>query len=295
MADQELLVNVEAYLRDTSIEDIVLNPRGIFCYSRGEWRGPLGLLGVATLQEWARKIAEHGGQNLGLTLPTVDAFLAFDADLFFRAHVAIAPLVLEGPVITLRRLPRLEAYALEDFQITGSERQLILQNLREGKSFLLCGKTGSGKTSFLTALLRHVSPHERVLILEDSPEIPLPNPLSTKLLCRNDRFGFRSGAHWDLSHLVFESLRMRPDRLVLGECRGPEAYAMVQALQTGHRGLLATIHAGSPEQALSRFAELAQAHPHHAGADTREVWDVILYLEENAQGQRALKSWYRRP
>lgn len=152
---------------------------------------------------------------------------------------------------------------------------------------LIAGATGSGKTSLLTALLRQIPAQERVLILEDSPEIPVPNALSNKLLSRCDRFGFREGATWDLSHLVFESLRMRPDRLVLGECRGPEAQAIQRALMTGHGGVLTTLHAGSCAQALQRFQELvAAADSTPSAPPVIPLWDVVVHMETRPNGER---------
>ncbi len=294
MDKKNSLTVIHELVSDPRVEDLLLNPEGVFAYREGRWSDALSPLSAAQLNEWSRKIAEHSGQNLGLTQPTVDAFLPFEGKYFFRAHVAISPLVLAGPVITLRRLPQLEAFSFRDFKIPPLLAAQLSRGITDGLSFLICGSTGSGKSSFLTALLRQVDSHERVLILEDSPELPLPNALSTKLLCRNDRFGFRNGATWDLSHLLFESLRMRPDRLVLGECRGTEAYAVAQALHTGHRGIFTTLHAGSCLQGRRRFEELCRAHPDYSTLHFEELWDFVILLSENSQGQREVKEFWKK-
>src|SRR5690606_30126692 len=102
---------------------------------------------------------------------------------------------------------------LDDFVFPSPRsRALVELAALEGKSFLVAGATGSGKTSFMTSILSLYPPSCRTLVLEDCAELPLPNELSTRLLTRKDVFGFREGATWDLEHLVYESLRMRPER-----------------------------------------------------------------------------------
>lgn len=269
----------------TSVEDIVLSPRGLACFEKGEWHGPWESEDASgnALQLLARHVAELAGVTLGLTQPSVDAFLNAEGYVF-RAHAVIPPLVLEGPEITLRRVPSQGRFTLDHFKITPEARGALEAALRDGGSILVAGATGSGKTSLLTALLGLLRPCERVLILEDSPELPLPTPLSSKLLARCDRFGFRSGATWDLSQCVFESLRMRPDRLVLGECRGPEAKAIATALSTGHRGILATIHAGSCAEAIERFASLA--HRTDMPTAPKPHWDFVVHMRCHERGER---------
>ena len=276
------------------IEDLVLSPRGVAAYRAGTWTGPTPIeeSAPAALQNIARQIAELASQTLGLTQPSVDAYVRLGPDLF-RAHVVVAPLVLEGPEITLRRLPTIDRFDLADFEATAAVRAELTAAVRAGKSLLIAGVTGSGKTSLLTALLRLVPDTDRVLVLEDSPEIPLPNGLSTKLLSRSNRFGFRAGATWELSHLVFESLRMRPDRLVLGECRGPEAGAIETAIMTGHSGIMTTIHAASPELALERFRQLASSQGSHGSV--RCLWDLAVHLETRTDGRRAITGLWRAP
>lgn len=277
-------------LADESVEDMVLSPRGLAYFSGGSWKGPFPSPETQplALQTLARHIAERACSTLGLTQPSVDAYLTID-ERTFRAHAVIAPLVMEGPEVTLRRLPSILRFSLSDFRAPSEFIETLVQAVAKGKSILVAGATGSGKTSLLTALLRLVPEHDRVLILEDSPELPLPNALSSKLVARSDRFGFRTGATWELSHLVFESLRMRPDRLVLGECRGPEATAIQRALMTGHGGIMTTLHAGSAEQALARFRELIESDKNGSGIAAPVFWDLVVHIECDETGQRCIR------
>jgi pilus assembly protein CpaF len=273
-------------LEDPHTEDIVLSPAGVSVFKKGTWLGPFLLPESerAQLYALAQHIAEEAHIQLGLTQPTADSFLALTPHLKYRAHVAIPPLLESGPEITLRRLPNLESYSLDDFQIQDWQREEILKAVLDKKSILISGATGCGKTSFLTALMRSIPQNQRCLILEDSPELPLPNPLSSKLLCRQDRFGHRLGAHWSLKDLVFESLRMRPDRLIVGECRSDEAQALSQALRTGHRGVWATLHGGNCEEALKRFSELSSK----TLSECRELWDCQVHLGFHSSGHRCV-------
>ncbi len=277
------------FLRD-SVEDIHLSPRGVSFYENGKWDGPYPALecSLKELWAWAQNLAERAQVQLGLTQPSVDSTIEYSARKFLRAHVVVPPLAPDGPEITLRRLPHLERFKLDNFDVSASHLNTIITALRSGKSFLISGSTGSGKTSFVTALLREIPSHERLVVLEDSPEIPLPSPLSTKLVCRSDRFGFREGASWTLEDLVFESLRMRPDRIIVGECRSREANAIAKALQTGHRGVWTTIHASSCNEALARFASLAQREPEECG------WDLVVQLGKNSQGLRRVEDVWKR-
>ncbi len=131
--------------------------------------------------------------------------------------------------------------------------QLFLQSLIV-VSFLIIGPTGSGKTSVLNSCLNEVSSLERCLILEDTSEIALPNELSVKLLTRKNLHAELQNYH--LSDLVHQSLRMRPDRIIVGEMRGGEAKDFLMALSTGHRGGMSTLHAKSAKQALLRLEML---------------------------------------
>jgi pilus assembly protein CpaF len=283
MLSDSLSPNLQTLFRNPQIEDIVLAPRGLAFCAEGQWHGPFSSDETSheSLQKWARWIAECTGVTLGLTLPAVDGFLTLEGSTF-RAHVVISPLVLSGPEITFRRVPPAGHFLIQDFTDSAELAESLANDILNQKNFLIAGATGSGKTSFLSALLGVLPKNCRILILEDSPELPLPNTLSSKLVARTDRFGLRQGVSWELSDLVIESLRMRPDRMVLGECRGSEARAIRQALMTGHSGMMTTLHAGSAEQALQRFESLA-------GDSCKGLFHRIVHLACNDKGERKIQ------
>lgn len=280
-------------LERISIEDIVLSGRGLSYFENGGWHGPLkdSICEERNLFILSRRIADRANLTLGLTQPSADSFIDFNGEHLFRAHVVVAPMALHGTEITLRRVRQSQLHSLESFGIPAAQKKELLSAVHERKSILIAGATGAGKSSLLSALMSEIPAQDRVLILEDSPELPIPNKLSTKLLARADRFGFREGAQWDLSHLVFESLRMRPDRILVGECRGPEAKAIAQALMTGHKGVMTTLHAGSSEEALDRFEKMLQTQNSSANLFCRSKWDLVLHVKLSLQGERQVSDF----
>ena len=176
----------------------------------------------------------------------------------FRLHITIPPL---SPLINMtfrrHRQCRLTMDQLEQGGfLTKNSKALVTHILKEKKNFLVIGPTGSGKTTFLNALLLETPSTERVVIVEDTDEISSPSPLSCKLLTRT--IPPPGLTPYDLTDLIKQSLRMRPDRIVVGEVRGAEAKDLLQALATGHGGSMGTLHASSAQQALIRLEMLIQ-------------------------------------
>jgi pilus assembly protein CpaF len=268
-------IDFRSAVEDQKIEDILVRPNHFLIFKEGSWQGPFQDEVLAPrAKELLMQISENAGIELGLTQPSVDAYLNWGAAGFFRAHAVIAPMSTWSFEITLRRLQSAKIFSLEKFGIHETLKQYLLEGVRGGANYLISGATGSGKSSFLHSLMSLLNSTTRVLILEDSPELSIPNACSSKLIGRSNRYGHRLGAEWSLSDLVFESLRMRPDRLVLGECRGKEAIAVGQALRTGHRGVMTTLHAGSCREALERFADLSQDSDH-------TLWDGVFHLKSD--------------
>ncbi len=175
----------------------------------------------------------------------------------FRMHVVRQSLVSNETQVTFRRTSSasLDMAFLEKNGFAGDrEMKLVASLLKKKNNILIIGETSSGKTTFLSALLNLCDDNERVLILEDACEITKPNNVSAKLLTRNNP----NLAPVSLNDLIFESLRMRPDRIVLGELRGKEAKDYLLALSTGHKGCLCTLHASSAREALIRLEFLVQ-------------------------------------
>jgi len=215
----------------------------------------------------------------------------------WRFHLALPP-VVSGPTLTLRR-HRSRGFTLQDLQqldwAPNHAIDVLKVWIKEKRNLIVVGTTNSGKTSLVSALLDQVEDHERILILEDTDELKCPNLTSTKLLTRTSRTG--TLPEINLGDLVFESLRMRPDRLVLGEMRGAEAKNYLLALSTGHAGSLATLHAGCPQQALLRLEFLVQmGAPEWNVMAIRKLIHSSLYglvVVENLKGKRQLSGLYR--
>jgi len=287
---------MKSILENNRIEDIVLNPNGVSFFSNGKWSAPQQDLFCTekNLFILSRRIADRANITLGLTQPSADSFIDFNGEFLFRAHVVVTPMTLNGTEITLRRVQQAKRFSLEDFNLDPATCLELRNSILNRDSILVAGATGAGKSSLLTALMNNIPELDRVLVLEDSPELPVPNALSSKLLTRSDKFGFREGAQWDLSHLVYESLRMRPDRIIVGECRGPEAKAISQALMTGHKGVMTSIHAGSCSEALDRFDRLVQGPQAQSTFLSREHWDLVIHIELSALGERRISGLLRK-
>lgn len=216
-----------------------------------------------------------------------------------RVHLIIPPASGDQAVMTLRRQPSNPwTYSrLKDLEWATPEQFKHLEALvREKRNFLVIGGTGSGKTSVLNACLDSLEPTERAVIIEDTNELKAPNAASTKLLSRRDPQGHLKEV--DQSELLRQALRMRPDRLVMGEIRGGEAKDLLMAFATGHSGCMGTLHADNARQALLRLEMLIQI-----GAPQWNVQAVrsLIYLSLNAivvvgrtpDGKRRLDGIYR--
>jgi pilus assembly protein CpaF len=281
---------LQSVFQDSEIEDILLRPKAFAYFKNSRWHGPFESDECSSDWIWdlSRTLAESNSQTLSLTLPVVDAICEISKGVFFRAHVCIEPFVECGPEICLRRIQGQTNFSLKSFIDSNNEIERIRRGFIDGQSLLIAGATGSGKSSFLACLLNELRKDCRVILLEDSKELPLPNKLCTRLLTRSDRFAFREGVQWGLEDLLRESLRMRPDRLILGECRGPEAKIILSALSTGHQGLATTIHAGNVVEAVSRFNHLAESQQK---STTQNPWDMVLTLSLK-NGHREISDFY---
>lgn len=198
------------------------------------------------LKNWLIQALSKVGKSWDAKNPYVDATLHLPEA--FRLHAVFPPISPNGIVVSLRRLPKPSStlrWAQDPFF------EALVEIVRRGETLILSGSTGSGKTTLASELISQVSPRERIISLEDTRELAPHHPQFIPLLSRSanaDGFG-----EVNLRQLLKQTLRMRPDRIVLGECRGPEVLELLQALNTGHRGTLATLHANSPREALRRI------------------------------------------
>lgn len=197
-----------------------------------------------------------------------------------RFHLVLSPIAVGGPFLSIRKFSSI-LIPLEKF---GTQKvvEWLRESCRERKNILVSGATGTGKTTLLAALLAEVSAAERVVILEETRELPIAASHLVYLEARMANADGRGAV--TLRDLVRNSLRMRPDRLVVGECRGEEAFDLLQALATGHQGSLATIHARSALGALSRLEALVLLARPTLTLDTVRRWvagsiDAVVHLQ----------------
>ena len=246
---------LEPLLVDPTISDILVNScRQVYV----ERRGKLELTDVvfnddAHLMKIIDKIVSRVGRRVDESSPMVDARLPDGS----RVNAIIPPLAIDGPMMSIRRFATVP-YTMEDilgFKTLTPEMAEILQSLVKAKiNFLISGGTGGGKTTLLNILSASIPHDERIITIEDAAELQLQQPHVIRLETRPPNIEGRG----DVTQraLVRNSLRMRPDRIVLGEVRGAEAVDMMQAMNTGHEGSMATIHANTPRDALSRLENM---------------------------------------
>lgn len=242
---------LEDLLHQESVTDICMNGHQAVFIDQGNgvepYSGTSFFSSAEMYKSWVIELLSLAGRSWDAKNPFVDAALPSG----HRLHVIFPPIARSGICVSLRRLPKHELFK-------NSERwrdSPLYENLREavvqGDSILISGSTGAGKTTLASDLLSEVPTHERVIALEDTAELAPHHPHFLSLVSRPPN----SDGHGEvtLRTLLKQTLRMRPDRIVLGECRGAEVLDLLQAMNTGHRGALATLHANTPRDALRRI------------------------------------------
>ncbi len=242
-------------LRDTSISEIMINgPEHIFIESKGlQYRTPSKFHSESHLQSIIQRIVEPLGRHIDAASPMVDARLEDGS----RVNAVIPPLALDGSLVTIRKFPskKLTPDDLEKFgSLTHAMTLFLKEAVRARRNILVSGGTGSGKTTLLNILSQFIPEKERVITVEDSAELKLTHENLCRLEARPANV--EGQGRITIRDLVINTLRMRPDRIIVGECRGPEALDMLQAMNTGHDGSMTTCHANSPRDALSRLENM---------------------------------------
>lgn len=191
------------------------------------------------------------GRTVDASNPIVDARLESDGS---RVHVVIPPVAIDGVTVTMRRFstPITIERLLEYGSITPEAAHFLRDAVRSRHNIFVCGGTGSGKTTFLNALSNYIKPTERVITIEDSAELQIKG-VENLVRMETKKSNSKEGTEYTIRDLIKASLRMRPDRIIVGEVRGEEALDMLQAMNTGHDGSLSTGHANSPEGMISRL------------------------------------------
>ena len=283
-----------ALLNDSSITEVIVNgPAEIWLERRGRLqRAALRFDDTAALRDACVRLAARAGRRLDDAQPMVDARLADGS----RLNVVLPPLAPDGPLLTLRRFaPR--PFTLTELVELGSLSQvdadLLDRCVRERLSIVISGGTSSGKTSLLGALAARIDASERIVTVEDAAELRIDRPHVARLEARGA--SLEGTGEVGIRELVRNALRMRPDRLIVGEVRGGEALDMLQAMTTGHDGSLTTVHAKSPDDALRRIELLAlMAGLELPYAAVREqvasAFDVVVQVARRSDGERRLVS-----
>src|SRR6476646_807201 len=281
---------LEPLLRDPEVEEVMVSGCAPAWVER---RGRLEPTAVrfATeheLREVIERILAPLGRRVDESEPLCDARLPDGS----RVNVVVPPLALDGPVLTIRRFRR-RGFTPEELVANGAPTaplaELLARAVRRRCNLLVCGGTGAGKTTLLNALSSFIDPGERVVTIEDAAELRLRQPHVLRLEARPPNLEGRGEV--TIRRLVKNALRMRPDRIVVGEVRGPEALDMLTALSTGHDGSLCTVHAGSAAEALRRLETLALMAdvglPHAALREqVADAFDLVVCQARTSDGGR---------
>ena len=285
---------LEPLLADPGVDEVMVNgPGSVYVERRGRLeRAPVEFAGDAELLHAIERVLAPLGRRVDEASPLCDARLADGS----RVNVVIPPLSLSGPCLTIRRFRR-EGFSLRDLvagaTLPAELAEFLAVCVAARASVLVSGGTGSGKTTTLNALSGAIPGEERIVTIEDAAELRLRQRHVVRLEARPANL--EGHGEVTIRQLVRNALRMRPDRIVVGEVRGGEALDMLQALNTGHDGSLTTVHANSPEDALRRVETLALMAgvglPHGAVREqAASALDLVVHQARLADGARAVES-----
>jgi pilus assembly protein CpaF len=282
---------IEPLLLDDEVSEIMGNPDSSWWVERhGQVRQePSVRFDSAPLRTGLEVIANHLGKKLDEDNPRLHAQLPDGS----RIAVWIPPLVSPAPALSIRKFTA-RHYNIDDLIARGTLKQtlasFLTEQIRSGKTLLISGGTGSGKTTLLRVLAEAIPDGERVVVIEDTPELQIRKANIVPACSQTHTFS----ANVSFDELLRDALRFRPDRIILGEVRGSEARTLLDSFNTGHAGSLATIHANSAAKALRRFANLVlRSHPQTLLADVEaeigEAVDYVVHLERYTGGRVVLE------
>jgi len=267
------------FMEDEAVTDILINgPGKLFVERSGQLlEEPSPFLDPVSLQELIERLLVPIGKRVDASQPYLDGRMPDGS----RFHILLPPIASDGPYISIRKFRKhFEPGNLTDMGPPDLMKWIERQT-HARKNFLICGGTGVGKTTLLARLLAEASPRERIAVIEETREIPMLHPHMVSLEARAatpDGVG-----EVTLRALIRNALRMRPDRIILGECRGEEAFDLLQAMNTGHRGSLSTLHANGGRDALRRLEGLVLLSGHGVPLSVVREWiggtiDHVLHL-----------------
>jgi pilus assembly protein CpaF len=246
---------LEPLLKDPTVNDILINGHECVYVERGGILEPTGVRfkDEAHLLRIINKIVSAVGRRVDESHPMCDARLLDGS----RVNVAVRPVAIDGPLMSIRKFSK-KPFNLNKLVEVGALRpqmaEVLAAAVRARVTLIISGGTGSGKTTMLNALSSFISEKERLLTIEDAAELQLQQPHVGRMETRPPNIEGKGEIRQ--RDLVKNALRMRPDRVILGECRGEEAFDMLQAMNTGHEGSMATVHANTPRDAISRLEQM---------------------------------------
>ncbi|WP_045463439.1 CpaF family protein [Vibrio hyugaensis] len=246
---------LQVLMDDDTITDIMINGHQQVYVERFGLvqQADVHFLDEKQLADIAKRIASRVGRRVDESSPTCDARLEDGS----RVNIVLPPIAIDGTAISIRKF-RHKSIGFDDlieFGALSPEMAKLLQLAARCRlNILVAGGTGSGKTTLLNALSQYISQGERVVTIEDTAELRLLQPHVVRMETRTA--GIEGTGEVNSRDLMINSLRMRPDRIIVGECRGAEAFEMLQAMNTGHDGSMSTLHANSPRDALARVESM---------------------------------------
>ncbi len=267
---------------DEEITEVMINGSGPVSIERRGELSEIGRVSQVEVERLVEYLLGPTGRRADRLSPIVDVRL----DDRTRCNISVPPVAVDGPYITLRRFPS-TARQLSELADTKTQNQLKTL-LSTGANLLVFGPTSTGKTSLLAGLLATMPVGERIVVVEEAAELPRLHTNVIRLEGQPPNIDGKGSV--SMPQLVRNALRMRPDRIIVGEVRGTEATDLVQALTTGHRGSLSTIHANSAEHALWRLEQLARqgGATGDVGGHIRSVIDVLVHMSKAADGSRSV-------
>jgi pilus assembly protein CpaF len=279
-------------LDNSNITDILVNGHKEVWIDQGQGleKTKTTFLNEESVRSLAQKLALSTGRRLDQSQPYVDAQLT----KIIRLHAVLTPIASPGTVISLR-IHRPQILSLIELVsnkiITNTQKDFLTKLIDDKKSFVICGGTGSGKTTLLNSLLSDVNRNQRILIIEDSREL---NPQHPHVVSLEGRPANIEGMGLiTMKDLIKQSLRMRADRLIIGEVRGAEVIDWLSALNTGHTGSAGTIHANSIHEVITRFESLglmAGLSKEAIHSQLQTTLNFVIHIERNADGKRQVRA-----
>ena len=285
---------IEPLIKDPTITDILINTaKQIYVERNGQLElTPARFKDEAHLLRIINKIVSTVGRRVDESQPMADARLVDGS----RVNAAIRPIAVDGPLVSIRKFSK-RAYALDRLigieSIATEMAELLVAAVKGRVTILISGGTGSGKTTMLNALSAYISHKERLITIEDAAELQLQQPHVGRLETRPPNI--EGGGEIRQRELLKNALRMRPDRIIIGEVRGEEAFDMLQAMNTGHEGSMTTIHANTPRDALTRLEQMVGMAGFNMTQESirgtiASAIRVVIQLQRLSDGKRRVTS-----